>query len=145
AERHAFLSECLRVARHGAVFTCPHDAAEVREAEAWAAESFLRRHGYPHPFLQEHVEFGIPREEDILAWLREFDYPHAVFDNGPLDEWLAMLLLSENLAERSADLDLQRQVNQQCLRHSRPAAPLCYRKIYVCAKTFDASAGLDPG
>src|SRR5262249_35518307 len=76
AERRlGFLSECLRVARHGAVFTCPNGVPEVVEAERLAAAVYQQGHVEPHPFLREHQEFGLPSEQEVVALLREFDYP----------------------------------------------------------------------
>ncbi len=144
ARRPAFIAECLRVARHGAIFTCPNGVPEVAAAEAVAAASYQRRHGHPHPFLQEHLEHGLPAEEDIRDILRDLDVPHAVRDNAPLDVWLPMLLLSENLKERQTRAEVQRFVNAHASELPPSDNSICYRKIYVCAKTFDATAALEP-
>ena len=141
--RPGFVSECLRIARHGGVFSCPNGVPEVVAAEAYAADSFRRRHGIDHPFLEEHRRFGLPHPDEIIAILRDLDVPHAVFDNAPLDIWLPMLLISENLLERGATGRPQLGLNRYFL-HQPIAGPLSYRKIYVCAKTFDATAALGP-
>src|SRR2546426_98436 len=83
----------LRGVRHGVIVSCPNGVAEVEDAEAKANEAYRVRHGNDHPWLAEHREFGVPREADVVAMLRELDYPHAVFDNAPLEIWLPMLLL----------------------------------------------------
>lgn len=142
--RRPFLADCLRVARHGAVFSCPDGSPEVVAAEALAAASFLERQGREHPYLREHHEFGLPREQEIRDILREFDFPHAVIDNSPLDVWLPMLLLSENLLERQAAVRLQRAVNKSLFQGRRPPGAVPYRKIYVVAKSFDATGALEP-
>jgi GT2 family glycosyltransferase/glycosyltransferase involved in cell wall biosynthesis len=142
--RHGFLAECLRVARLGAVFSCPNGVPEVVAAEAIAFDSYQARHGSVHPYLEEHRRFGLPRVEEILASLRELDVPHAVFDNAPLETWLPMLLLAENLLERNAPPELQRRLND-APEGGSAAEPIPYRKIFVCAKTFDATPSLEAG
>jgi glycosyltransferase involved in cell wall biosynthesis len=139
--RRFFLSECLRVSRRGLVFTCPNGVPEVLEAERLAAAAYQHRHEKPHPFLSEHQQLGLPRQEEVLAILDELNCPHSVFDNAPLDVWLPMMMLSENLAERKALPECQYDLNKPFLTGERKGGPIPYRKIYVVAK--GAAAG-DP-
>jgi glycosyltransferase involved in cell wall biosynthesis len=132
--RRFFIDECLRVARRGLVLTCPNGVPHVVDAEKRAAEAYLFRHGRPHPFLGEHQEHGLPREEEVLSLLQESGYPHAVFDNAPLDVWLPMMLLSENLFERKALNQCQYWLNQPLLAANSPSGSIPYRKAYVVAK-----------
>lgn len=134
--RRDFLLDCLRVARHGFVFSCPDATPDVLEAEALADAAYRRRHGTPHPLLQEHRLFGLPRQEDVLRMLREFEVPHAVLDNAPLDTWLAGRLLAD------APAALRRRCNEILLQAERPGAR-GYRKFFVCARSFDATGALD--
>jgi GT2 family glycosyltransferase len=147
--RRDFLADCLRVARRGAVFTCPNGTPEVAAAEALANAAYRQRHGRPHPFLHEHEEFGLPREEDILALLQELDCPHAVFDNAQLGHWLPELLLAETVKEKQPGPAVQTALLGRWVRfllHGQlgPAGGIPYRKVYVCAKTFEATAALQP-
>lgn len=141
--RRDFTADCLRVARHGAVFSAPNGVPEVIEAEQLAAASFKLRQGREHPYLREHQEFGLPREEEIVAILRELDVAHRVIDNAPLDIWLPMLLLSENLLERQAAHELQQRINDSFFGGLRAGRPIPYRKIYVCAKSSESAAALE--
>ena len=142
-DRPSFLADCLRIARHGAIFTCPNGVPQVVEAERWASLAYRDRHGIEHPFLAEHLEFGLPGEAEICEHLARLECSYAVFDNAPLDDWLAMMVVSEIASERGvADevvADLQRAL-ATLPAGNRPA----YRKIYVCAKTFDATQALEP-
>jgi GT2 family glycosyltransferase len=141
--RRDFVSECLRIARHGAIFTCPNGTPEVIEAERLAAAVYLQRHGKAHHFLKEHQEFGIPTEEEMVSLLRELDYPHATFDNAPLDMWLAMWL-GEHVNVDDAIDDLQERLDQLLLQRLLNGQGVPYRKVYVAAKTFPATAALEP-
>lgn len=142
-DRPSFLADCLRVARHGAIFTCPNGVPQVIEAERWAAAAYRERHGVAHPYLAEHAEFGLPREEQVREYLAGLECSFAVFDNAPLDEWLSMLVLSEVLYERAAPAEIRGQI-QRILAGTASRAVVPYRKIYVCAKTFDATQALEP-
>src|SRR4051812_25393712 len=89
--RETFLADCLRVARRGAVFTCPDGAPAVARAEELAAAAYLQRHKEPHPFLSEHREFGLPTEDEVRAIFQRLDVPHTVVPNAPLNVWLASI------------------------------------------------------
>ncbi len=140
-ERKTFISECVRVARQGVVITCPNGIPEVAACERVASTAYFRRHGTAHPFLCEHVEFGLPREEEVRAILAELGHPHAVMNNAPLSAWLVMLLLCENLVERQTPADLQMLLRELLVKPA-PAASPAYRKIYLCAKSAAAAAAL---
>src|SRR5207302_159578 len=133
-DRRFFIEECLRVARRGLVLTCPNGVDEVVAAERLAADAYRLRHGRPHPYLDEHDSCGLPRTEEVLAVLQEIGYPHAVFDNAPLDVWLPMMILSENLQERKALSECQHRLNQLFLASERNGESIPYRKVYVVAK-----------
>jgi|GEM_PF-438663 len=139
-ERGPFLAECLRVARLGVVLSCPDGRPDVEQAERIANDAYQARHGRPHPFLMEHEEFGLPREVDVCAQLREIGAPHAVFPNSPLDHWLGRMILDEVLAENP---------ERGTLRLSSDGKPMIggprpYRKMYVAVKGFDSAAALEP-
>lgn len=141
--RAAFVADCLRVARHGAVFSCPCPSPPVAEAEQIVAASFQDRSGRAHEHLREHQEFGLPSEEEVRRILQELDYPFAVLDNCPVDIWLAAVLLGETLHENYPFVEVQEAVTRPLFR--RPAASgVPYRKMYVCAKTFGATRALEP-
>ncbi len=142
--RGFLLAECLRVARRGAVLTCPNGETAVEEAEALGGAAYRQRRGHAHPFLSEHECFGLPREEEVVECLRGLNYPFAVFENAPLEVWLPSLVLTETLHEQGTLAALQPRVNQALADWLRPARSTPYRKVYVCAKTAEASWALEP-
>ncbi len=142
-DRPSFLADCLRIARHGAIFTCPNGIPQVVEAEGWASLAYRDRHGTNHPYLAEHAEFGLPTEAEICEQLARMECSYAVFDNAPLDDWLATMVLSEISSERGASDEVVAQL-QKTLTDLPAGNGCCYRKIYVCAKTFDATQALAP-
>ena len=140
-DRPSFLADCLRVARHGAIFTCPNGSPQVVEAERWAAAAYRERHRTEHPYLAEHAEFGLPREEEVREQLAAFDCSFAVFDNAPLDDWLAMMVLSETLVETGAPEAIYAQLQEALGKLPRPSVPP-YRKIYVCRQELRRHPGV---
>jgi GT2 family glycosyltransferase len=139
--RSDFLADCLRMARRGAVFTCPDGTREVMATEVLAAAAYHRRHARQHPFLREHRDFGLPREEDVRAMLERLDVPFAVLPNTPLDLWLASIVLTEQLLEHAHEPDVRRELVRAFL--DRPSNDgRYYRKVYLCAKTFEATRAL---
>lgn len=143
-DRSSFVADCLRVAREGMVFSCPNGIPETIEAEKLAGQTYQERNGRPHPFLQEHELYAIPTEEEVREILGGLECSFAVFDNAPLDVWLAMLFLSETLSEQTASAEVRELLSSRgsALLGKSTAPP--YRKMYVCTKTFDASAALEP-
>lgn len=132
--RHDFVRECLRVARRGLVLTCPNGVAEVEEAERLAAQAYEWRHGQPHPSLNEHRQFGLPSEQEVVNLFSEWQVSAAVFDNAPLDSWLPMMILSENLRERKALSECQYRLNQLLPAGEVPSQSIPYRKVYLVSK-----------
>jgi glycosyltransferase involved in cell wall biosynthesis len=132
--RRFFISECLRVARRGFVFTCPNGAPEVEAAEKLAAEAYRIRQGLPHPSLSEHQDCGLPSNEEVPRLLEELGYSYLVFDNTPLDAWLPMMLLAEYLKERKAPRECQNRLNQSLPASELPFGTIPYRKVYIVAK-----------
>ncbi|HEY2787462.1 MAG TPA: glycosyltransferase [Fimbriiglobus sp.] len=145
--RRFFLSECLRVSRRGCVWTCPNGVAEIRRAEAVGSATYALRNGKPHPFLQEHADYGLPTTEEITGHLTSFDIPYAVWQQSPADVWLANLVLGEPLSEKFAPDWVHKQLREVLDRFDRTTPdprPASYRNIYVAAKVFDATGALEP-
>lgn len=143
AARSSFLGECVRVARHGAVFTAPDGSPQVRDCEALWNAAFETRRGFPHPWLREHEEFGLPPAEEIVAILREFGHPHGAYGTAPLDLWLAMMMLSDNLHGEPLS-GLQSRLNEAYFKGLLKGGPATYRNVYVVAKTPAAAGALRP-
>jgi O-antigen biosynthesis protein len=142
-ERTLFLTECVRVARHGVVLTCPDGCEAVRRAERLAMDAYERRHGNEHPFLAEHAAFGQPVAERIRPILESTGarlHDHAI---SPLNRWLTTLLLQENLIERGVSDEMRTHVQSYILERLKPACDARYRRVYVVAKSVEAMSALD--
>ncbi len=70
ADRPPFLRECMRVARRGLVIAAPFGSKAHRAFERELHELYRSMYNQPHPYLSEHVRYGLPEPEDIALSLR---------------------------------------------------------------------------
>jgi hypothetical protein len=65
ADRAPFVAELLRVASRRVVLCCPYGSAEHRRGEEELLEWFSERTGERHRWLGEHVDNGLPGEQEL--------------------------------------------------------------------------------
>lgn len=130
SQRNGFVRECLRVARHGVVFSHPDGRAAVRQAERFVAELFARRFGQPHSQLGSKGREPNPTVEIVSAMLCAADVEFATFGDEPLHEWLNRRLHEDHLPDRPTSANASQS-------NSAP-----YRRFHVCARSFDAASAL---
>lgn len=58
--RTLFVRECMRVARWGVIIAVPFGSEEHRVCEVQLAEFYRSQLGKPHPYLEEHIRYGLP-------------------------------------------------------------------------------------
>ncbi len=63
--RQDLIREATRVAREGVVFACPTEGSA--RAESAHRRLLVALRGHSNPWLEEHREYGLPKEEEILA------------------------------------------------------------------------------
>ncbi len=69
-QRPQHIAQLVRVARRRLVLCCPYGSPQKQKAEWEVAEVVRHVVGGTLPYLQEHLEFGFPREEDVIAMVR---------------------------------------------------------------------------
>lgn len=141
--RQAFIADCFRVCRAGAIWTCPDGRPDVTQAEEAAEAAYRARHRQSHPFLREHAEYGPPTREEFRAALQALDTPYALFGNAPLSRWLALLVMNETHHEQAVPLAVRSRLNEQ-LGTAYPPGEAPYRLIGVAARSFAATSALEP-
>jgi Methyltransferase domain len=71
AERRAeHVGELVRVARRRLVLCCPYGSDEKNEAEREIADTVMRELGRTFPYLDEHVAYGFPSEDEVVSMVR---------------------------------------------------------------------------
>lgn len=109
--RDGLLTEAVRVSRGYVLVVCPCATPGVPEADA-ALLSFVRQR-FGEEFetvgvLQEHLGFGHPEPDKVLASLRRTGADVEQFPSGRLDRWLPMMLLFYNLMALGRDDPVER-------------------------------------
>ena len=66
-DRPGFLQECVRVTRRDLVISAPYGSDEHRAYEQKLDALYTRTFGTVHTYLNEHVRYGIPNQQDIQA------------------------------------------------------------------------------
>ncbi len=87
--RSQFLNEMCRVSRGVVVLACPVYHESTAAVEQLYNEAHKSAFSRPHPWLYEHVQYGLPRAVDILG---EWPVSHpikAVHGSYELREWAA--------------------------------------------------------
>jgi hypothetical protein len=68
AARAPFIRECLRVARRAVVLAAPL-GSPAHVADERALDALYRQaYGRPHPYLAEHIAYGLPTVDDLAGW-----------------------------------------------------------------------------
>ncbi|MDW8351890.1 MAG: methyltransferase domain-containing protein [Anaerolineae bacterium] len=70
-QRSAFLLECLRVSRDTVIVAAPFNSPGHAEAETHLNAIFSQITGQPHPYLSEHIRYGLPDLEEINGWVTQ--------------------------------------------------------------------------
>jgi hypothetical protein len=63
--RPSFVEELLRVASRLVVLAAPHGSETHRRLEQEALAAYRAQRGEDHPYLREHVEYGLPTAEEL--------------------------------------------------------------------------------
>jgi Methyltransferase domain len=69
-QRPEHVAELVRIARRRLVLCCPYGSPAKQKAEWDVAEVVRDVVGTTLPYLQEHLEFGFPPEDDVTAMVR---------------------------------------------------------------------------
>jgi SAM-dependent methyltransferase len=135
SQRAFAVGEWARVASKAVLLSTPNGCPAVAQAEGRARAAYHQRRDHPHPWLEEHEEFGICSEAEVTTLLDQLELQYAVLGNSPVSEWLPLLLLTEELAE-SNEPEITRLFNRcfnlRSLSFFTDRLP--YRNIYVCAR-----------
>jgi Methyltransferase domain len=70
-QRPEHIAELVRIARRRLVICCPYGSSQKQQAEWEVAEVVRKVVGTTLPYLEEHLRFGFPREEDVVAMVRK--------------------------------------------------------------------------
>jgi uncharacterized membrane-anchored protein YhcB (DUF1043 family) len=73
-KRDLFLSECSRVASKGIIIAAPSSTPANIEAETKLNKLYKTLHGTDHEWLKEHIEYKIPKFDEVQEKLERKDW-----------------------------------------------------------------------
>ena len=143
-ERSAFLKEAIRVARQFVILNGPVYRPETAAAEQRLALLMERTNGEVYPYLAEHLEYGLPKDEDIAAAIRDWGLPFVTVPNGDLGRWLLVMGLkfyALSLPNSGPLLEVL-DPTYNAFFSDNDFGETCYRVAYIIAKDRSLAKGL---
>jgi len=89
-DREAVLSEAARVAKIGVIFAAPVYSRENSAAEKELNNLYIDIHGEDHPWLKEHIEYGIPESKVPASTLDSLGLLVVTAGSNKLTSWVQM-------------------------------------------------------
>ncbi|OMD55605.1 hypothetical protein BSK51_00130 [Paenibacillus odorifer] len=109
--REAFISELMRVSRHGFILAAPFNTPGVEEAEIRANKYFESLYGMNYQWLEEHRQNGLPDRNNLTHFLDSKHWPYLNFSHGSLDIWERMIKIHFLAAGRSSLYDYRSTID----------------------------------
>lgn len=138
--RHKFVTEALRVSKRAVILTFPvdHDSNKATsEAENTLDTFFKKLTGSRHPWLREHIDYGIPTAEEFEQLLNGIGAVFTKISSNSIVSWKLMQTLNfigtvDELDNRAAKI-LNRQYNTH-IESIENNIKNGYRAIYIICK-----------
>jgi len=89
--RQNFISELMRVSKHGFILAAPFNTTGVENAEIRANKYFETMYGFNYQWLEEHRQNGLPEAGQLIDFLNEKQWPYLHFTHGRVDIWEKMI------------------------------------------------------
>ncbi len=131
SDRERFLTELSRVSRRALILTAPGFHPATAECERLLNECHRELFGEDHPWLGEHVAFGLPKAEIVSAALSgNFSELRQLwdYDLGAWVSWQSLWLARKAIGQLDEDFDALNEIETD---FSPTPSPLGYRMIFV--------------
>jgi len=93
SDRSQYLTEQLRVGRRAVILSGPLYRPDVAELEKQSNNYYQAITGDEHPWLKEHVAYGLPQAEKVEALFKKHHYPYLKTTNQRVELWQKMVLI----------------------------------------------------
>lgn len=105
-KRLAFVKEAARVAKHAFIIAAPFENKDktVGGAERLANELYKKVKGLDHPWLSEHIEYGLPDSKTIERYISDTQNGYIKFPTNNLSIWLLTQGIMFNSSVFKADI-----------------------------------------
>lgn len=135
--REKSLSEMFRMSKNFVILGAPFYSKEVYDAEIKANDFFRKLANIDHPWLDEHIKNGLPKQEDLKKILLEKGYNFYIIENNNILNWLLMqsfiFYTHTNPVFGVKIEEVFRFYNENFLELG-DSLPPTYRKIYFISK-----------
>ena len=141
AKRLDFIQETYRVAKEVVIMTFPVDNPAARVINSQAEidldvfyKGLTKKH---HPWLGEHIEYGIPTNQEVKELLDSLKIPHVIINSNDTLTWEMIQAINFLGTVYGSALDHAKQINQiynQNLEDYETDLQDGYRGIYVLIK-----------
>ncbi len=135
-DRERFLTEITRVARQCVVVAAPFDTEFVSQAEQELNAYYQRVTGQEHRWLREHIDNGLPRQEEIERFLEQHKLAYQTYNSNNILLWSGMqnlIFLADSVRAPERISSLNRYYNEHLPMLGDGSEP-SYRRIYFAIK-----------
>lgn len=135
-KKQKLIFEMLRVSRNGVVITAPFNSPEVVDSERDLNKLFKINFGRDHPWLKEHFESGLPKEEDLERFFNSNQVYFKKFSSSNLTNrnlFMGVYFIEEALQVSHVLNNYYAFYNENFQLLGDDLEP-AYRKIYLASK-----------
>lgn len=133
-KRERFLNESLRVSKGSLILAAPFYSKAVAQSEFALNYYYKNRTGEPHQWLSEHIEYRLPKMEEVEGFFNKKKLEYTAINSNNLDNWtwLQFVILMTASGDTSSDYieQLYRFYNSH-LNTLDDHGDNSYRKVYV--------------
>ncbi|MBD3328348.1 methyltransferase domain-containing protein, partial [Candidatus Peregrinibacteria bacterium] len=134
-DRPPAVRELLRVAKKYLILGMPCKNDLTENAERIVNEMFATVTGKNHEFLNEHIQYGLPKEERIEQVIKDMNLPYFKINEGNLMNWYIQYLYTSSQMDQlhnEKQFEFNRFYNENLFRLGNLRAPT-YRTFFVVA------------
>ena len=134
--RQTFINECARVAKVAFFICAPHKTEANKKAELELNRIYKQLHGSDHPWLTEHIAFGLPEMQETKKQIKNTGHDVVCLTSNDTLLWTIMqnaIFLNSKYPQAAPRLqELNRYYNKQFKQDGAYDEKESYRIIYFC-------------
>lgn len=147
-KREKFIKESVRVAKTAAFLTFPMEQKDgsVGEAEKDLNEYFKNLTGKDHPWLIEHINYGIPFQEEVESILKKTGLEYIYIPSNDLELWKDMMRINFTSVASPDAVEVSEffnKIHNDNLEYIERGINKSYRAVYIIIKDGKLSSLLN--
>jgi hypothetical protein len=89
--RDRYINKLIDLSKISTIIASPFEVFGIKESEILLNEMYKSIHGKEHPWLREHIRYGLPSLSHTLELIRKLKLNYVVIPNGYLARWFEMM------------------------------------------------------